>query len=186
MNVFPVSTHALWMSALAVLIVWRIYRRVRRQIGRQDLKPRRLWLTAVFFPLVLVLATLPSLDDLRVVEAVVAGVVLGTMVGLVGLKLTRFEVTEKGHCYVPNTWIGVAISLLFIGRLVYRLVQIDLASGSVGPAAMQSFGRSPLTIGLFGVVAAYYATFALGVLVWHRRAGSGVPTGSGPLQNPTA
>ncbi len=186
MNAFPFSTHALWMAALVVFIGWRIYRRVRRQIGRQDLRPRRLWATAIFFPLLLVLVTLPGLYDLRLVEAVVAGAIVGVLVGLIGLKLTRFEVTPNGYSYVPNTWLGVAISLVFIGRLVYRLGVIYLAAGSVGPAAMQSFGRSPLTLGLFGVVAAYYATFAIGILAWHRRARSGAPATVGAAQSPAA
>lgn len=181
MNPFPFSTHALWMAALVVFVGWRIYRRVRRQFGRQRVHRRRLTMTAIFFPLLLVLVALPSvaLGDLRIVEAIVAGVVLGVLVGLIGLKLTRFEVDERGGCYVPNTWLGVAVSLLFVGRLAYRFGVVYLSAGTIGPSALQSFGRSPLTLALFGVVAAYYATYAIGVLVWFARAKDGAASTAG-------
>jgi len=169
----PVSTHALIMAAIVVLICWRIFRRVRRLIGRQEVRVGRLTMTAVFFPVLIVLVTLPSFRDAMLVEGVVAGIVAGVALGMLGLKLTRFDATTDGYFYRPNTLLGVAISLLFIGRLIYRFGSIYLATGSFDPNTFQSFGRSPLTLALFGVVAAYYTTFALGVLSWYRKARAG-------------
>ena len=165
----PVSSHALMVAALAVFIGWRIYRRVRRLIGRQPVRPRRLVATVILFPLLVVLVTLPGLRDPVMLESVVAGVACGIALGWFGLRLTRFEATPVGFFYRPNTVIGVAISLLFIGRLVYRFGSIYLASGNLDPSTLQTFGRSPLTVGLLGLVAAYYTTSASGVLAWYRR-----------------
>jgi hypothetical protein len=169
----PVSTHALVMAALAVFIAWRVYQRVRRLIGRQPVHRGRLYATAILFPLLAAFVALPSLHSLPLVEALVGGIVAGVAVGLAGLRLTRFEATPEGHFYRPNTMLGVAISLLFIGRLIYRIGAIYMIAGTFDPQTMQSFGRSPLTLLLFGLVAAYYTTFSIGVLVWDRKAGAG-------------
>jgi hypothetical protein len=166
----PLSTQSLIMAAIVVLICWRVFRRVRRLIGRQEVHVPRLTMTAVFFPLLIVLVTLPSVHNIPLIEGVVAGIVAGVALGLLGLRLTRFEATTAGFFYRPNTLLGVAISLLFIGRLIYRFGSIYLATGGFDPKAMQTFGSSPLTLALFGVVAAYYTTFALGVLSWYRKA----------------
>ena len=181
----PISNHALIVAAIVVLVCWRIVRRVRRMIGRQQVQVRRLTMTAVFFPLLIVLVTLPSLRDVRLVEGVVGGIALGVALGLYGLRLTRFDATANSYFYRPNTWLGVAISLLFIGRLIYRFGSIYLATGSFDPNTFQSFGRSPLTLALFGVVAAYYTTYALGVLSWYRKARAGAASSVSPVDPST-
>jgi hypothetical protein len=165
----PLSSQALIFAVIAVLICWRIFRRVRRLIGRQLVHPRRLVSTAIFFPLLAVLVALPALRNPELAESMAAGIVVGVALGLFGLRLTRFEVTNDGHFYVPNMILGVAISLLFIGRIIYRVGAIYLTTGNLTPETMQTFGRSPLTLALFGVVAAYYTTFAIGILSWHRK-----------------
>ena len=45
---------------------------------------------------------------------------------LVGLRLTRFEVDPvKGDCYVPNPWIGALLTVLLLGRLVWRFMVLQ-------------------------------------------------------------
>ncbi len=166
----PLSSHALLAAAIAVLVCWRIVRRVRRLVGRQRVRPGRLAATAVLFPTLAVAVALTSLADARLVEGLVAGVAIGVALGFLGLRLTRFEHDSGGACYTPNTLLGVAISLLFVGRIAYRLGTVYFASSRLDPATMQAFGRSPLTLVTFGVVAAYFTTFSIGVLAWHRRA----------------
>lgn len=172
----PISSHALLMAALAVFVGWRVYRRVRRLIGRQPVRPRRLMATAILFPLLVVLVALPGLHDATMLAGIVAGVVGGIALGWIGLRLTRFEATPEGYFYRPNTALGVAISLLFVGRLVYRFGSIYVASGNLDPTTLQNFGRSTLTVALLGLVAAYYSTSAIGVLAWYRKARSPAST----------
>ena len=106
---------------------------------------------------------------MQLLEGVGAGVAIGLALAWLGLRLTRFEKTAEGCFYVPNTTIGIGISVLFIGRLIYRFGTLYLSSGRLDPAAMQSFGSSPLTLAIFGVVATYYSAFSIGVLLWYRR-----------------
>ena len=181
MTFAPISLPALMPAVVTVLIGWRVYRRVRRLIGRQPVRVRRLVVTAMVFPILLVLLGLLGLRDIALLEGLVAGVVVGIGLAWIGLRLTRFETTDDGIYFTPNTTIGIAISALFIGRLIYRLGVLYTSTGRLDPAAMSSFGSSPLTLAIFGVVAAYYTAFAIGVLAWYRKARDGRPAAPPPV-----
>lgn len=60
--------------------------------------------------------------------------------------------------------IGQLIALLLIGRLLYRAVEFYLP----GAAQMPSFGRSPLTLAIFGTMALYYVMYGIGLLRWRK------------------
>ena len=175
------SSPALVPSLVAVFIGWRVYKRMRRLIGRQPVRTTRLVLTVIAFPLLLVLVGAASLRDVSLLEGIAAGAVVGIGLGLLALKLTRFEVTAAGCFFVPNTVIGIAVSVLFIGRLIFRFGVLYGATGGIDPSSLQSFGSSPLTLAIFGIVAAYYTTFALGVLLWYRQARERIPAVAPPV-----
>jgi len=46
----------------------------------------------------------------------VAGAGFGAALGLYGLRLTKFEQTAQGLFYTPSAHLGIALSLLFVGR----------------------------------------------------------------------
>lgn len=99
------------------------------------------------------------------------GVALGTGLGVYGLRLTKFEQTPRGLFYTPNAHLGVALSLLFVGRIAYRAAQLYFSSGSLLVGRPTDFARSPLTLLIFGVLAGYYVTYAVGLLRWRARVG---------------
>ena len=66
--------------------------------------------------------------------ALAGGLVLGIALGLLGLRLTRFESTPEGLFYVPSAHLGVALSTLLVCRIAYRF----LAAGGL-PDAQQGF-----------------------------------------------
>jgi cytochrome b561 len=100
------------------------------------------------------------------------GVAVGAILGVVGLRLTRFERTAEGWFYTPNAHIGIALSALFTARVAWRLVQLQLhgAAPAAAPGGAQ-FASSPLTLVVFGMLAGYYTVYAAGLLRW-RRSGS--------------
>jgi hypothetical protein len=149
------------------LLVWGVYRRVRRSIGRQPLQPKRLMLRIGIFGVVAVIVAFTGLSYPKVLLGFAAGFFLGVPLALVGLRLTRFETTAEGKFYTPNTHIGVALSLLFVGRLAYRMFVLH-GSGFVGGQSPVGMGQSPLTLGIFGLLAGYYIVYFIGVL-WHSR-----------------
>ena len=143
-------------------MLWGIYRRVRRNIGRQKLQPRRILFSIVIFSLISALFIALSLQQMHLLLGIGGGLAIGVILGFTGLRLTRFETNDEGHFYRPNTHIGVALSLLFAGRMLYRLwVFRDAATASGHPPPFQS----PLTFFIFGLIAGYYIVYYIGLFV---------------------
>jgi hypothetical protein len=150
------------MIALAGVFAWGIYRRIRRNIGRQELRPRRLILRLVILGLVSVFILSTALVRPHLGLGFGSGVLLGAALALLGLRHTKFETTEDGHYYTPNTYLGVALTLLLVGRMAYRLNQFqNLTSGNGQPAPFQS----PLTLLIFGLNMGYYLAYYTGLFV---------------------
>ena len=145
------------------LILWRVYSRIRRMVGKQRLSKVRPWITLVVFPLILAMLALASLQHPQNLALLAAGVAAGALLGVYGLKRTKFEPTPEGLFYTPNAHLGIALSLLFIGRIVYRFIEI-FAMGV--PNSGQDFARSPLTLAIFGLLAGYYVSYATGLIRW--------------------
>jgi len=153
-------------AGITALIAWRVYSRVRRMVGRQQLSSVRTWLTICLFPILLALLLGSSVHPATALASV-AGVGLGTALGIYGLQLTKFEQTPVGLFYTPNARLGIALSLLFLGRVAYRTAQLYFSAVPVS-AATSDFARSPLTLLIFGTLAGYYVTYAVGLLRWRR------------------
>lgn len=159
------DTHLLTVVLVVALVAWRLYSRIRRMVGRQRLHTVRPWLTIVLFPLIVALVLAGSLLHPMTAVAVAGGAVVGIALGLLGTRLTKFEATPAGLFYTPNAHLGIALSLLLVARLGYRFVMLQLDGGRFDPQSMQ-LGASPLTMGLFGMLAGYYVTYAIGLLRW--------------------
>src|SRR4029079_13456229 len=99
-------TTVLLPAAIAALVAWRLYSRIKRMVGRQRLSKVRPWVTLCVFPLLVVLLLLGSLSQPYVALALVAGVVVGAALGLYGLRLTKFEQTPLGLFYTPSAHLG--------------------------------------------------------------------------------
>ena len=173
------TTSTMIWIAVGLLIVWRMYSRIRRLIGRQRSRTWRHWAAAIFFPLLIVLLGLGALVSPVALLALVAGLAAGIGLAVWGLRLTQFEKTDLGYFYTPNAHIGIAISIVFVARMGYRLMQIMVLTGAEAQLATQDFGRSPLTLVIIGTMAGYYASYAIGLLRW--RAEAKTQSGTGAL-----
>lgn len=162
----PTSTA---MLIAVPLIVWRMYSRIRRLVGRQPLRPWRSRIAMVVFPLLALAAGLGALRHPPSLAALAAGLAGGALLAVLALRLTSFEDTASGYFYTPNAHIGIGLSLLFVARIGYRLFEIFQTGGAAGPGAMQDFGASPLTLSVFGMMAGYFSAYAAGLLRWRRR-----------------
>ena len=160
-----IDTHLLTVLLVVALVAWRVYSRIRRVIGRQRLSTLRPWITVVVFPLIALLILATSFVHPMTGAALVGGAVVGIGLGILGRRLTRFEVTPAGLFYTPNAHLGVALSLLLVLRLGYRFVMLQMNGGHVDAQSMQ-MGASPLTMAIFGTLAGYYVTYAIGLLRW--------------------
>jgi hypothetical protein len=165
------ATPSWFFYAFVPLVVWRIYARIRRHIGRQRSRAWRHWVGVVLFPLLIALFALAAMVNPVAEIGLLSGVAGGVILGTWALRLTRYERTDQGFFYTPNAYIGVGLSLLLVGRILYRMEQVYVVGGA--PASPDpAFARSPLTLLIFGLVAGYYAMYAAGLLRWRSREGA--------------
>jgi hypothetical protein len=162
------SPSTVTLLALLPLLAWRAYARFRRMVGRQRLSRIRPWITLTIFPALVVLLGLGAHAHVERLGWLAAGLALGALLGVFGLSRTRFEPTRQGLFYTPNAHLGIALSLLFIARIVYRLVEVYAIDPGV-PHGLDDFARSALTLAVFGLLAGYYIAYAIGLVRWRLR-----------------
>jgi hypothetical protein len=163
----------------AALVVFAIYRRFRRSFGRQPLRPARMRVRMVLLTVLVCLLLPAALRSTQFLAAEIVGAALGIALAVWGAQRTRFLTHGGQRYYVPHTYTGIVVSLLFLGRLVYRIVQVyggahapaagaAAANASADPA--QAFApaymlKSPLTVGIFFLLAGYYLYY-YGWVMW--------------------
>ena len=159
------SPSGLVLLLVVPLVLWRIHARIRRLVGRQRLSRVRPWVTLVLFPALVALLALAAHAQPQRLLWLAAGLAVGALLGRYGLKRTRFEATPGGLFYTPNAHLGIALSLLLVGRVAYRLFEV-YALGLAAPDDLSGFAASMLTLALFGVLAGYYVSYAIGLVRW--------------------
>lgn len=162
----PAMTYALF----APLVLFVIYRRVRRNFGRQPLRSGRLAVRVVIFAVVAALLLMSSVLGIHLGMAGAAGLLGGAALGIYGLHLTRIEDTPAGRFYIPSGYIGMGLTALLLARLAYRFaVVMPMVGGGTtvaqDPAAMSALHRSPLTLAIAGLLVGYYLAY-YGGLLW--------------------
>ncbi|HEV2694615.1 MAG TPA: hypothetical protein VG347_17100 [Verrucomicrobiae bacterium] len=163
------------------LYAWSMYRRIRRNIGQQPLKPRRAIVSLTILTLISVLVVYFGMPHPNALLGFGGGLFLGGVLGYIGLRLTKFETTDAGHFYTPNVYIGIALSALFIGRMAYRFVAykntMDPQSGH------PSLFQSPLTLFIMGLTIGYYIVYQTGILIHNHDKNKSAGTTPPPLPN---
>jgi hypothetical protein len=157
-----------WLPTLVAvpLVGFMLYRRLRRTFGRQPVTPKRMALRMVLLSVVGILLLVRSSVTTTSLGAAAVGLVLGVALARVGFMHTKVEAAVESKFYTPNKWIGLEVTALFLGRLAGRFVTVSeratqVASGVSSYAGLQ---QSPLTLGLFFLLARYYVTYYSGVL----------------------
>ena len=150
------------LLVLVPLILWRVYSRIRRMVGRQRLSKWRARITLIVFPLVILMLGLGAAAHPERLAVFAVALACGGALAVYGLRKTKFEVVPGMIYYTPNAHLGVGLSLLFVGRIIYRFVEVY--SMPPGTATGADFARSPLTLAVFGLLAGYYVGYAIGLL----------------------
>lgn len=156
----------------APLMAFAVYRRVRGSFGRQPIRTRRMTARVAIFAVLIGLMMLSGLQDIRLAEGALGGVLAGgALAALLGLRLTRFELGGDGaDCYVPNPWMGGALTALLVGRLAWRFLMLAPAmAGAAAATQGPGPGNSPLTMAIVGLTVGYYLVYYAGILLHHRR-----------------
>jgi len=161
-------------ALMVPLAAFAIYRRVRGNFGPQPIRRTRMMVRVAIFAVLTVLLSLTGLYNPMLLVGLAGGIAGGAVLGTVGLRLTRFEQNAQGaDVYIPNPWIGAALTMLLLGRLAWRLLvampqmQDPAMAGHAGYGP--PMGNSPLTLAVFGLMVGYYLVYFIGLLVHHRR-----------------
>ena len=161
MEVNHAGPSTILLLVLIPLLAWRMYARFKRMVGRQRLSAVRPWITIALFPMLVLLLGAATMTHPERLALLAGGLIAGTLLGIFGLSKTEFERTGAGLFYTPNAHLGLALSLLFAVRIAFRLVQ---------PQDSGEFASSPLTLGVFGLLAGYYTAYAIGLVRWRAQA----------------
>src|SRR4051812_32569023 len=155
--------HLIPLLVIVPVIIWRMYSRIKRNIGRQTLGKWRPWVTLTLFPAILVLVSVRSIEHPAGLWSMAAGLAAGVLLGVFGTKHTKFENTPAEIFYTPNAHIGIALSVIFAARVVYRVFHSYSMDPNV-PFDPADFASGPLTLSIFGLLAGYYMTYAVGLI----------------------
>jgi hypothetical protein len=155
------------LAVMLPILVWSFYRRIKRNISRQRLRLPRVLLSLVIFSVLVVVFTAQALPHPKLLAGIFGGLATGIPLAFLGLKLTRFETLESVQYYKPNLYLGMSLSLLLVGRIIYRVLVLTAQIPSLGNHPPQ-FMQSALTLYLFSLTAGYYLTYYSGVL-WRSR-----------------
>jgi len=190
-----VTTSPLFVG-IGLLVAFGLYRRIRRSIGRRKVT-RAFVLRGGLSALIAVFLLASIAHDalaghLVLLAGGALGVALGAILGALGLRLAEFE-REAGDLYVTtNRYVSVAVVALLVVRIGYRLVVgygaigrlgsatganatapkaagVGAAGAAPGSSGLSTF-QDPLTLGVVGLLFAYYAVTYLAV-VWIDRTG---------------
>ena len=192
----PGLGHIWGIVATVVLLLFIIYRRVRRLFGRQPLKPARMLTRIVILCVVGALLSPAALRSSAAALALSAGLALGVAIGAWGARHTRFEWHEGELHYVPHTYAGLVVSALFLGRVLYRFLILSQSDSSLDAGAsarqpgsgIEGFGalyHNPLTLSVFFVLIGYYVCY-YGYVLWQFKQGRHAMPASAAGVNPSS
>ena len=161
------SLTTLALIALVPVLVWRIYQRLKSQMTRQrSIMSRHYTGLLVFAAMILVPAA--SLGDRPyALLALAGGALFGIILGMLGLRRTRFEDTSEGYFFTPPMRMGVLVAMLLVARVIYLGIEIYMNQGSSQPNPRLS--DSPATMFCVGLTGAYFATFSASLMRWRQR-----------------
>lgn len=148
------------LLVLPPLVLWRVYARFRRSIGRQKFSKTRSNITLVLYPLMLLLLARAVLSHPDLAWMLPGGIAIGVVAAIVSLRMTNFELTGPDMYYTPNAHLGILVSLLFVGRILYRMIEMYTVRAG---QPVSDFTRSPMTLLTFGLLAGYYIAYAIGL-----------------------
>ncbi|HEV2704146.1 MAG TPA: hypothetical protein VGV09_21155 [Steroidobacteraceae bacterium] len=174
------------IAAVTAIVAFGVYRRVRRNIGRQLLTAARQYVRMGLFTVLCLALTFVRPLQPAAVAYIASGLLVGAAIGWFALRHTEFAATPEGYFYTPHLYIGLAITALFIGRLLYRVVLVYGRVADAAPGTVPTADNNPLTLGILFLTASYYIVYCTGLLRWLRNAqqtagdklSSGAPDGA--------
>jgi hypothetical protein len=163
--------------ALALMMPFILLQRYRAGTTRRLARP---WLatlnavamtfSAVFF---LFTAAITSAWIPNALTFAAIGLAIGSVLGIIGVWVSRWEATPRSLHYTPNRWLVLAITLAVTVRVAYGFWR-GWATLRVQPDAsfVGAFGVAE-SLGVAAIVIGYYLAYGLGlrrrIRTWEKR-----------------
>jgi hypothetical protein len=161
------NQHFYSILIIAALILFSIYRRVRRNIGWQELRQGNLMFRTILFLVVGLLFVSGAVFHPISLISDILGILIGVALAHYSATITNFEQREGRLYYRPNTWIGSTVTVIFLARLFYRFYSLYSQGGFSSYQQGQTNGFQNMsgtignswTAGLMLIMFAYYVIY---------------------------
>ncbi|MNI04895.1 hypothetical protein D3C73_578330 [compost metagenome] len=145
----------------ALIIAFIVYRRIKKTIGFQKLRPNLLLFRTILFGAIgLLLLAFGFLHPIHFVADLI-GLAGGIGLALLAIRHTRFEQRSDGWYYVTHLWIQITVLILFLSRVIYRIFIVANVANldPTTPLDPSQFSKDPLTVGIFFIIVSYYVLY---------------------------
>ncbi|MCY8945681.1 kinase [Bacillus atrophaeus] len=149
-----------------MIIVFFLYKKIKRSIGYQPLRPRWLFIRVILFSLFAGGLAVFSLTHPFLYAYLTLGILGGFLLVFFAKRNISFE-KRRGKIYFrTHIWVELILLSLFLSRFLYRVSGLYLAHPDLKnpDSYSQTIGTDPLTICIFFLIAVYYIGFSSFVL----------------------
>ena len=166
MNFEPQHLVGSVVSAAVVLFV--LYRRFRRNFGKQKLNRGYMIFRMALLCVVGALLLIPTFFSQELAVLTLVGTAIGVGLALWAARHTRFLNQEGVLYYLPHTYAGMVVTALFVGRIAYRVfvnsqphmaVTTDWDPGMGDLSFLNAFSHNPVTRFVFFILIGYYVYY---------------------------
>ena len=151
------------------LVLFFLYRRVRRNFGRQRLNRGYMVFRMVLLCVIGALLLLPTFFFRELAVTTLIGGAIGVGLAMWAAKHTRFLNEDGVLYYIPHSYTGIVVTALFVGRIVYRFVVLSQSKYAIasmdtnmGSGDFGGFGHiyhNPVTRLVFFILIGYYVYY---------------------------
>lgn len=151
------------------LVLFFLYRRVRRNFGRQKLRRGYMVFRMVVLCVVGALLLIPTFFSTQLALVTLLGAGVGVGLAVWAAKHTRFLSQDGVLYYIPHSYTGIVVTALFVGRLAYRFVVLsqgryalattDTRMGASDFGGMGAIYHNPVTRLVFFILIGYYVYY---------------------------
>jgi hypothetical protein len=136
----------------------------RRQ-GRRWAATMNVWATSFSAALFLCFTFLISFWLGPTLRFALAGMAVGSLLGLVGLMVTRWESQPEGLFYTPSRWLALLVMLAIAARLVYGWWHGLHPNAPDDQHWLTSASGTQLSVAVAAGLIGYYLVYAIGVRI---------------------
>ena len=154
----------LFVVMLPLSILQRYRMGTARRLGRPLVATLNVFMIGLSILLFLAAAVAMSVWVPKVILYAIAGITGGGVLGLLGLKLTRWEPTARTLHYTPHRTLVLIITLVVAARILYGFWRAAQAWNQAGSGVSWLLAAGlPGSVAVGGIVLGYYLVYWAGV-----------------------